>query len=86
MDLLEDFDRARDNFSELGLLTERLHGTIEEEGYTDTSFTGPAVSSDLPSLSVDVTVRQASRWAPSLALCQPLACHGRGASAHAPRH
>jgi len=58
MDLLDDFDRVRATFVDQSQIQhqERFDSTLEEPGNT-----GPQVVYDLPALSLDVTVRQASR-------------------------
>jgi hypothetical protein len=65
MDLLDDFDRVRQTFAELSDVGKRLDSTLAEEP----PVIQPAVAAyDLPSLSVEVTVRQASRWVPATVL------------------
>jgi hypothetical protein len=62
MDLLDDFDRVRQTFAELSDVGKRLDSTLAEEP----PVIQPAVAAyDLPSLSVEVTVRQASRSVPA---------------------
>lgn len=79
MDLLSEFDRARDTFSELGHLSERFQsGFGEDEGEGSPSFRVagpiPSTSYDLPSLTADVTLRQAARYH----ACWPWGGGGRG--------
>ena len=63
MDLLEDFNNVRTTFSELGHIGERFESGVDLDG-TD-RVTGPTPSStyDHPALTVETTVRQASRYA-----------------------
>ncbi|WIA14238.1 hypothetical protein OEZ85_002776 [Tetradesmus obliquus] len=58
MDLLDDFDRVRQTFAELSDVGKRLDSTLAEEPPV---IQPAAASYDLPSLSVEVTVRQAAR-------------------------
>lgn len=58
MDLLDDFDRVRQTFADLGELGKRFDSTLSEEPPV---ISAPSVSYDLPSLSVEVTVKQAAR-------------------------
>lgn len=58
MDLLDDFARVRETFAELGEVGKRLDSTLSDEP--------PAVAAtptayDLPTLSVEVSLRQAAR-------------------------
>jgi hypothetical protein len=63
MDLLDDFDRVRQTFAELSDVGKRLDSTLAEE----TPAIQPAAAAyDLPSLSVEVTVKQAARWVPGM--------------------
>ena len=62
MDLLDDFDRVRATFSELGAVGQRVE---EDEAGPSSSLNVASTSYDLPSLSVEATVRQAARYAPS---------------------
>lgn len=60
MDLLDDFDRVRATFSELGAIGQRIDSTLAEEG-GPSSLNVASTSYDLPGLSVEATVRQAAR-------------------------
>lgn len=60
MDLLDDFDRVRATFSELGAIGQRIDSTVAEEG-GPSSLNVASTSYDLPGLSVEATVRQAAR-------------------------
>jgi hypothetical protein len=61
MDLLDDFDRVRATFSELGAIGQRIDSTLAEEPGSS-SLNVASTSYDLPGLSVEPTVRQAARW------------------------
>jgi hypothetical protein len=62
MDLLDDFDRVRATFSELGAIGQRIDSTLADEGGAS-SLNVASTSYDLPGLSVEATVRQAARYA-----------------------
>lgn len=59
MDLLDDFARVRETFAELGEVGKRLDSTLSDESPAGAAT--PTVAYDLPTLSVEVTVRQAAR-------------------------
>lgn len=68
MDLLEDFDRARSTLSELGAIGERfesLLSTADDGGAAGPLSPGGGAGGggygDAPTLSVEVTARQAAR-------------------------
>jgi hypothetical protein len=83
MDLLDDFDRVRQTFAELSDVGKRLDSTLAEEP----PVIQPAVAAyDLPSLSIEVTVRQASRSVSRTVLRAPLAPEVRRAAAAATVH
>lgn len=60
MDLLDDFARVRETFAELGDVGKRLDNSLEEESPAVAAT--PTAAYDLPTLSVEVTVRQAARY------------------------
>lgn len=60
MDLLDDFDRVRATFSELGAIGQRIDSSLAAEGGSS-SLNVASTSYDLPGLSVEATVRQAAR-------------------------
>lgn len=62
MDLLDDFDRVRATFSELGAIGQRIDSTLADEGGASSSLNVASTSYDLPGLSVEATVRQAARY------------------------
>lgn len=64
MNLVEEFDRVRNTFSELGQIGERFDSVTGEEVFDDAVIVGdtPSTSYDLPSLTIEVTIRQAARW------------------------
>jgi hypothetical protein len=92
MDLLEDFNTVRTTFADLSTAGERFDNGTTDDGLKDRGGpASPSLSYDGPSLSVDVTVRQAARWDTaeecstavwrlSSSLNQPCthACRGRG--------
>eukprot|EP00877_Chromochloris_zofingiensis_P007678 jgi/Chrzof1/3163/Cz12g14060.t1 len=63
MNLVEEFDRVRNTFSELGQIGERFDSVTGEEVFDDAVIVGdtPSTSYDLPSLTIEVTIRQAAR-------------------------
>ena len=60
MDLLDDFDRARATFAELGAISERIDSGLADAMPAAVAVPGPT-DYDLPCLSLEPTVRQAAR-------------------------
>lgn len=60
MDLLDEFDRVRATFSELGALGQRIDSSLIQDGSTS-SLNVASASIELPGLSVEASVRQAAR-------------------------
>jgi len=60
MDLLDDFDRVRATFSELGAIGQRIDSSLADDGGVS-SLNVASTSYDLPGLSVEASVRQAAR-------------------------
>jgi hypothetical protein len=62
MDLVEDFDRVR-NFVDLGAQAERYGADAADEGARLKDVGAPSTSYDLPSLTLELSLRQAARYA-----------------------
>lgn len=68
MDLLDDFDRVRATFSELGAIGQHIDSSLADDGGVS-SLNVASMSYDLPGLSVEASVRQAARCDGGALLC-----------------